>query len=349
MSKLKRICRRTGVTALALVLLLTALTGCTSRADRENQRVIGESGGFDVLYEELRFVTLLVKDAMAGEYGADIWENADTAETYRAELQERVMDKLRANYMVLSTCVAYNIDTESKEADNYVDRQIDQLITQECDGKTSKYKEYLKEHNLTDHYQRFALRVSYLESVLYYTLESGKHFAYTTENIDEFVQFVLESPDYARTVHVFLRNDEGESPEQNLAEAQKITQALRAVAGTAQRQEVMNGYIGSALNDDLSMVSTDGYYFTRGEMEEVYEQNTFALQVGEVSDPFLCGNGYYVVMRLAPEEDYAIQNSSTLLTYYQSAQMGLIEESRAESCRVVLNEYGQSIDLVAME
>ena len=42
----------------------------------------------------------------------------------------------------------------------------------------------------------------------------------------------------------------------------------------------MNGYIGSALNDDLSMVSKDGYYFTRGEMDEIYEQNTFCLQVG---------------------------------------------------------------------
>ena len=349
MVKLKRICGRAGAMALALVLMLTALAGCTSRADRENQRVIGESGGFDVLYEELRFVTLLVKDAMAGEYGADIWKNADTAEQSRAELEERVMDKLRANYMVLATCAAYGISTDSKEADNYVDRQIDQLITQECGGKTGKYKDYLKEHNLTDHYQRFALRVSYLESVLYYTLEAGKHFAYTAENIDEFVEFVLESPDYARTIHVFLRNDEGESPEQNLAEAKKITQALRAVSGTEQRQDVMNGYIGSALNDDLSMVSKDGYYFTRGEMDEIYEQNTFALQVGEVSDPFLCGNGYYVIMRLAPEAGYAMQNSSTLLKYYQSAQMGLLEESRAEACRVVLNEYGQSIDLVAME
>ena len=42
-----------------------------------------------------------------------------------------------------------------------MDRQIDQLITQECGGKTGKYKDYLKEHNLTDHYQRFALRVSF--------------------------------------------------------------------------------------------------------------------------------------------------------------------------------------------
>ena len=349
MKKQARVWERLTAMAMVLMLLVTVLPGCTSRADQENQRVIGESGGFDVLYEELRFVTLLVKDAMQGEYGEDIWDDAETAESYRAELEERVMDKLRANYLVLSVCASYSIDTESDEADNYVDQQIDDLITQECDGKTSKYKEYLAENNLTDHYQRFALRVSYLESVLYYTLESNGYFSYTTENIGDFVEYVLNSSDYARTIHVYLRNDEGESPEQNLAEAEKITQALRAVAGTAKRQEVMNSYVGSALNDDLSMVSTDGYYFTRGEMDEIYEENTFSLKVGEVSDPFLCGSGYYVVMRLAPEEEYVMQNTSTLLAYYQSAQMGLLEDSRAEACRVVLNEYGQSIDLVAME
>ena len=88
MVKLKRICGRAGAMALALVLMLTALAGCTSRADRENQRVIGESGGFDVLYEELRFVTLLVKDAMAGEYGADIWKTptqpSNTGQSWRS-------------------------------------------------------------------------------------------------------------------------------------------------------------------------------------------------------------------------------------------------------------------------
>ena len=344
-----RVGRQIGALCLAAVLILTALTGCTTRAERENQRVVGESGGFDVLYEELRFVTLLVKDAMAGEYGETIWTDPTETEKYRAELQERVLDKLRANYLILSTCAAYGIDTDAEEADNYANEQIQKLIEQECGGKTSKYKDYLKENRLTDHYQRFALRVSYLESVLYYTLESGGHFPYTTANIDEFVEYVLESPDYARTVHVFLRNDEGESTEQNLAEAQKITQALRAVADPAQREEVMYGYIGSTVNDDLSTVSKDGYYFTHGEMEEAYEETAFSLRVGEVSDPFACTGGYYVVMRLAPEESYVMRNSATLLAYYQSAQMGLLEESRAEACRVVLNEYGQSLDLAAME
>ncbi len=107
----------------------------------------------------------------------------------------------------------------------------------------------------------------------------------------------------------------------------------------------MNGYIGSALNDDLSMVSKDGYYFTRGEMDEIYEAEHFcpAGRGGQRSVPvrqrLLChhaaGAGGWVchAEQLHPAE------------VLPGAQMGLLEESRAEACRVVLNEYGQKASI----
>lgn len=341
---------RVGALMLAVILLLGTMTGCTSTEDKEGLRVIGESAGFDVLYEELRFVTLLAKDALEQEYGEGIWNNEDTAEAHRAELEERVLDNLRANYMILATCQAYSIDTDSDEVNNYVDEQIEELIESECNGKKSEYKKYLKENNLTDHFLRFSLKVSFLESILFYTLESNKVFAYTTENIDEFITYVMNSPDYARTIHVYLKNDEGESPEANLDEAEGIVRALRAVSGYDQRLKVMQSHVGSSKNDDIgSDVSGDGFYFSHGEMEDDYEDVAFGLSIGEVSDPFEFSNGYMIIMRLKPEEDYVIQNSATLLQYYQSAQMGLMEDAKADACTVLLNELGASIDLTAME
>lgn len=348
--KIKRPTYRAGVLLLALILLIGATVSCSSRADRENQRVIGESAGFDVLYEELRFVTLLTKDAMELEYGEGIWDKEDTVEEHRAELEERVMNSLRSNYMILAACKAYGVDTSSDSAKNYADEQIDALIESECHGKKSEYKKYLEENNLTDNFLRFSLRVSFLESILFYTLESGEHFDYTTKNIQDFVTYATTSPDYARTIHVFLRTDEGESAEANLTEAEGMVRALRAVSGYDQRLKVMQSYVGSSKNDDLgSDVSGDGFYFTRGEMEETYEEVTFGLSIGEVSDPFAFSGGYMIVMRLEPEEDYVIRNSATLLTNYQSAQMGLLEKTYEESCRVLLNEEGMAIDLAAME
>jgi hypothetical protein len=103
------------------------------------------------------------------------------------------------------------------------------------------------------------------------------------------------------------------------------------------------------VNDDLFSVTGNGYYFTRGEMDEVYENAAFGLAIGEVSEAVVCGGGNFVMMRLAPEEEYIRNNVETLLDNYHSVAMGIYQEQFRPDCGVVFNEYGESIDLVAME
>lgn len=341
---------------LCAVMLVGQLVGCSSIDSKQSLKVVGESAGYDIRYGELRFVTLVVKDAMEGEYGSDIWTDPDKTEQYRAELEERVLDKLRANYLILAACDAYGIDTSADAAAEYADEQIDSLIESECGGKKSRYRDYLEENWLTDDFLRLSLRVSRLESGLYYTLLDNGYFTYsgydstTGENdTPEFINYVMTSPDYAHTVHIYLRNDEGEDPAENLTDAEQIVRALRATAGYEQRLTIMNGYIGSAKNDDIGNDVGSGYYFTHGEMDEAYEQAAFSLAVGDVSDPFVFEDGYMVIMRLEPELDYVTNNVKTLMTNFQSAEMGQLEESYAEACRVLLNDYGLGLDLAAME
>ena len=66
-------------------------------------------------YEELRFVTLFYKDSLEGKYGKGIWDDPATAEKYRAELEELVMENLNENYVVLSTCENLGIPTKSSD------------------------------------------------------------------------------------------------------------------------------------------------------------------------------------------------------------------------------------------
>lgn len=336
------------VTLLCLASMAT-LTGCTSAKDKQNQQIVATCNGFDIKYEELRFLTLFYKDTLANTYGKNIWDDPDTAEAYRAELEEMVKKHLNENYIILTACQAWNVDINDKAADDYAKNQIKTLIRDEFDGSTRAYRSWLKEHYMSEDYFRFSIRVSYLDSVLFNTLDRGGFLAYDYTNIDEFIEYVLTSPDYARTVHVYLRNDEGESPEENRAEAEQISRALRAVANEKQRLEIMNEYIGSVINDDLTSISDNGYYFTKGEMNEAYENAAFALEIGEVSEAFACSGGYFVVMRLAPEEEYVMLNFQTLLQNYQAAALGFIEESFRDECTVEYTEYGQSLDLLAIE
>jgi hypothetical protein len=174
-------------------------------------------------------------------------------------------------------------------------------------------------------------------------------FLYTLENAADFRDYVENSGDYVRTIHVFIENVEGEEPGANLAEAKKISDALRAVEDPQQRREMMSDYIGSKVNDDLMTVTGDGYYFTRGEMDLAYEEAAFGLAMGEVSEPVVCSGGNFVIMRLYPEAEYIKKNVEDLLDGYHGVAVGLYEDQFRGDCKIFWNEYGESIDLLTLK
>ena len=124
---------------------------------------------------------------------------------------------------------------------------------------------------------------------------------------------------------------------------------LRAVEDPHERRELMGDYIGSTVNDDLYSVTGDGYYFTRGEMEEVYENASFDLAMGEVSDPVVCSGGNFIIMRLYPDAEYIRNHVQELLNNDPGVAVGLYEEQFTRDCTVVFNEYGLSIDLLSLQ
>ena len=203
---------------------------------------------------------------------------------------------------------------------------------------------------MTEHYMRFSIGISYLESAIYYYLLDNNLFTYSMNNAAEFRDYVENSMEnYARTIHVFIENEEGEDPAANLSEAQKISDTLRSIENPQERRDRIGDYIGSAVNDDLMSVTGDGYYFTRGEMDEAYEEASFGLAIGEVSQPVVCSGGTFVIMRLYPDAEYIKSHLQDLLNGYHGVAVGLYEEQFRENCEVVFNEYGKSIDLVSLK
>ena len=312
-----------------------------------DRKTVATCNGYEIPYEELYFVTMFYKDSLELTYGEGIWDDPATAEQYRAELEALVSENLAQNYLVLSACRNLGIKTDGAEIDTYVDSEMQKL--RDSFNTEKEFEEWLAEHWMTEHYMRFSLGVSYLESALYYTLLDNGMFRYTLENAADFRDYVENSGDYVRTIHVFIENVEGEDPAANLAEAQRISDALRAVEDPQARRELMSDYIGSAVNDDLLTVTGDGYYFTHGEMDEAYEEASFGLAMGEVSEPVVCSGGNFIIMRLYPDEEYVKQNVEDLLDTYHGVAVGLYEEQFRDACKVFFNEYGESIDLLSLK
>lgn len=322
---------------LALVLLTPLLFACSSakpiEGTEEELAVIGTCADTDVLYEELRLVTLTYRAMLAQQYGDDIWSDPTKAEAHRRELEELVYGNLTANYAVLSLCNEYDISYEDKEITEAVQKQVEDTVKQL--GGMNAYKSFLEENNLTDHLLRFSYAVSLCENQLYLTMTRDSSLIDTS---DESIRAFLHSDAVIRTLHVFVSQDSGESVADNRAKAEKALDAIKN-DGLA-----FNTAIGR-YSEDYHMTTTDGYYFSRGEMIEPYEEAAFALAVDEVSDIVETELGFFIIKRLPKDEAYMTAHFEALKTQCAAAMFNQIVSARQAELSVALNEYGAGLDL----
>ena len=343
---------------MALLLLMLTLVGCSDKIEpvestEQEMRVVGKCDEYEIYYEELCFVTNTYKATLEQKYGKGIWENERTAQKYYPELEELVLENLKANYAIITGCKNLMVNTKDKEIDEYVQEQIESLVNQSTDqggfgGDFDAYLEWLAENDLTDHYLRFIYRVSYLESAMYYALVDGGIFEYGERNFSEYLDYVLAGEDYARTIHVYVPIEDASKQDEYYDAAKAVADDLAACTDDQERYSLMCQYIGSKINKD-NTVTESGFYFTYGEMGEEYEAAAFALGEYGTSDVVKYGNGYCVIMRMPIEELYVLMYGERLLQYYQSAKMGEYEDGIKKNMTVELNEYGKSLDLLNLD
>ncbi len=352
--KVKRILVIVAVSVMALLLIGGTLLIVLSNK-REDYRmlskqkeVVATCNGFDISYDELYFVTQLYKDTLEFSYGDGIWDNPETAEKYRAELEELVLENLHENALILTACKDLSIPLDSDEQKEYVNNQMDKMMNEDFGGDRDRMLQALEDDGISERYMRYLIGVEYLHSSIYYTLSDIGYYTYTENNLNEFMDYVATSENYARTLHAFVENDPGEDVEANRQKAQNMCDYLNAETDIAEREALMREYIGSANNEDLQ-ISEYGYYFTHGEMDEAYEAATFDLLIGEISEVVETSDGFYVIMRLTPDSDYIPRIAMTLLKNYWGVAMGAFIENRTEQCTVTFNDYGKSLDLVHLE
>lgn len=324
---------------LLSVLLTLSVTGCQSEQEKQEQTVIGTCAGYDVLYEELRYITLTYRELFEGQYGEGIWENSETAELYRAELEETVWRILRNNYAVLATCETYGLDQsdlESSEIQQAVDQSIEEAIS--AYGSKKAFREALEELYMTEHLMRFTLSVAQLENELYYVLTSD--LGVIMNSTDEFLDW-LEQGNYVYVQHIFIENDSGEDVEENRKKAEQI------------RNELLRGehdvayYISNGINEDASNVTP--YYLVRDVYTADMEEAAFELtEAGDVSSVVETDSGFYVLVRMEDDNQTFLSKLPSVLTSYQWAKVEELVEKKKQEISVTLNEYGQSIDLVTM-
>ena len=314
---------------MMILLLFCSFVGCSSvrriKSTKQEARVVGTCAGYDVRYEELRYLALTHAAEMKQEYGEDIFVSAE-ADAYEEELQTRVARSLCQTYAILDICEDAGVKRSAKKTKNEVDEDIEATVA--ALGGMEAYEAYLAETYMTDAVNRLytaivSCQYRYYDEVAFDELEKEAYDA------------VLASEGFVRVKSIFVRNDAGEDVEKNRADAEYV------------RAEIIGGkplesFIGSKYNQDLSDCD---YYFPKGYMDDAYEQLAFSLEIGEVGQVLETDEGFYVIQRYAPEEAYFETHMETLIDMYIVGKMNLSFEAHAGTLSFDKNEYGMSLVL----
>lgn len=368
-----------GITAvIVLTAMLLSFSSCSSlgyktkaiRPTETDAKVVGKIGDHEILYDELSYVAYVYRQMLARKYGSDIWDEESDAEKYRDELEEMIYNGIKANYAVIELCEEYGFKKplEKRETKLNVDGYIYDLLLSAYEELKSKetgesgteavtdaavevtelskkqlelayyhYEKTLRAEGLTDRVLRIYMGVEYIENVLFDLLCEKGDIAYSDDAIWE----IMNSDDFIRTDHIYLKCDSEADFEKKYAKAVEVRDALRNGAELGE-------YITNGTDQDFTRPSTSGYYFAKGEMDEVYEDAAFALKVGEVSDVVRTDNGYYIIKRY--EKDIVYMN--THIEFYRDqicySELSKIESKKQSELVFELNEFGKTLDLLTV-
>ncbi len=342
MSKTKRIISM----LLTFVILLSATALFSCSADKKNLKVVGYVNGYEVHYEELRWLTMQFKDRMEETYGEGIWDDKETAEKYREELQNAVYSGIVANYAILTLCdelnenaegdmkfIDINGETEQGLIDQYVADTIEEF------GSKSAYKQGLRENYLTENLYRFITGIDICESILfnYYC-----NLTIIDDSEEAAIDYIYKN--FIRTVHVYIENGKDENIEDN----RRLAAAIREKLDNGEpMDELIEKY-----NEDKNSASATGYYFPKGTYSEAYENAAFALEANEISDVVETYSGFYIIQRLELDGAYIGANFLTGAKFKDRYLLAMMDEI-VDECKAGLtfspNEYGSSIDLTEMK
>lgn len=335
--------------ALAMMILLSAiLTSCgvkPIKSTEEEAAVVGTVGKYEVRYEELRYLVLNFKEDMAKQYGEDIWTDPAKAESYKDELWSLVSEKIVSDYYAVQAMADYYyvgggaaLMMNEKPILEAVQESVE-LVVDECGG-FKNYKEMLASQHLTDNLFRFYCAAEECATELFYILVRDLG---VVESSDEYISEYFKSDDFIRTNHIFLSG----VTEENLKKAKDLLSQLES-SDNKELQMIMLKGIHCA---DYTMTTTHGKYFARytSDYGEDYELAAFDLRINELSDIVETSDGYYIILRLEPEEDYIKQNFDTFKDDVLGSEFNKILASYKAELEFSLNDYGKSINILEIE
>ncbi len=204
-------------------------------------------------------------------------------------VKEKAIETATEEALLMGATKKYDVEWDEEEAKNTATMQIDQM--------TKVYGEELVELNAraqglltTKQYQRKIVQSQHISAV-----ETDME-----ENPDQYypkdlsVLSGLEATDKASVKHILIKTKTEES-EEGLSDEEALAKATD-IANRAKSGEDFDALVAE-FNEDPG-ATKKGYTFGPGEMVEAFETTSFAMKIGEISDPVKTEYGYHVIKRI---------------------------------------------------
>ncbi len=275
-----------------------------------------------VTYDEYRYYQLLYKNYFDG--------GDDSYWTVNPDMKDRITQmyntEILRNHTVFAECEKYGLLLTDDESVT-LDRQNAEFVA--AFGDSDYFREALDQYYMTEYYFQYQ---SELE-LLYQRLE-----AYYMENgqiltSDEDIRAMLDTDAYVRCKHILIKNDIGESAEENRALAEQLLDRIHA-------GEDFDTLMTEYTEDPGIQSEPGGYYFFRGEMDTAVEDASFALADGELSGIVESSYGYHIILRCEKDPAYLDANLETIRATYSALRFyQVLEEASADWNVVYSDQY----------
>ena len=313
---------------LAVLFILTALAGCSRRRKGDapiwtgEKKVVMTLGGYNVYRDFYRYLFLNTKfyfDNGDNSY----WQEEGNDVT---KVTDYVLDSLKATYGMFTLADKYEITLSDEDEEN-----IDAYIESSREGYSEEeIQQTLDNSFLTEDMLRYVLEIQQLEYLVY------SHIVSDTTGIlkvDDDAVINAVNTEFVRATHILFTFANEEEEKTALDSANAVLEKLK------------NGEDFETLkeehSDDTDLKgNTDGYYFTKGEFKNEFEDTAFSLNEGEISGVVKSDVGYHIIKRLPIEEDYVNDHFEELRTQYKTAlYYKLVDEEAGKLTPEYKKEY----------
>ncbi|MCR5262814.1 MAG: peptidylprolyl isomerase [Clostridiales bacterium] len=308
---------RRAAVLLVIAAALAAFAGCGQ--DKNNPEVL-RLDGYSVPLDEYRYFYL--------NYSRDLSSSGDYSD---AEARLETEKALRSVYALYSMAKKYGVRLSDEEK-----RSIDAQVSGIADSiGGEEYAAQMKDNYITENVLRSVLEQESLEMALREAVYA--EFNNIIDSTDAAVEkdiaenFIRVKQIMIRTINPDIWLAEGQLPEGHEdADAEKMITEIKSMLDSgADFDELVRVY-----NEDIGMNPETGYYITRGEFLESFEDAAFALGVGETSGIVRSVNGYHIIRRYEQDPEYVSEYFEELRGVYKARRFNELRQETADSMKL---------------